>query len=348
MKTNHRIADLCAAMALMTFFAVAPCVFGGHPSWPPRKHSAQYRQANMLFLRFQDALAGEQWQMALSLCSDRVRAKAREWPSPEAFFKETLPVELLLAQDFGYWTLRANHYGGFDWTDRANWYGLFVNLTKPEATPVVQWIWAIKEDAGSGKWLVDYPPVRLEEYIAGRSQAIRERDDELARIRESVKLQAEGLRTRLTAISQQFVIGSPMWFRLELINEGSVPVHYQNSGIAFYGLTVCDNQQQQLASTNGAAQIVVGTRKVDPGASVVLADKIDLNSNHLLTKSGRYSVQFNGEHLEIGKPVPWERQKISSDPFGENVWLGVGSFVAITNRFPSNVIQIDVATRKSQ
>ena len=345
MRITERIG-LGVAMALMIIFAVAPCVFGGHPPWPPRKHSAEYRQANMLFLRFQDALAGEQWQEALSLCSDRVRAKAREWSSPQAFFKETFPGDLVLARDFGYWTLRADQPGGSDWPDKANWYGLFVNLTEPETRPVLQWYWAIC--VTNGTWVVDYPPVRMDEYAARKSRAIRKRDDELAQTRQSLRVAAEGVHTRLTAISQEFVIGSPMLFRLELINAGSVPVHYQNSGIEFYGLSVYDDKQQQLASTSGTLQIIVGYKEVGPGASVVLTDRIDLNSNHALTKPGRYSVQFNGEHLAIGKPLPSEGQKLLQfDPFGENVWAGV-PFVAVTNRFPSNAIRIHVATRKSQ
>src|SRR5882672_1701903 len=105
MRLNLRLTLLIAAVttSLITFG-----LFGGYPVWPPPRHSAEYRQANMLFLRFQDALAAEKWDEALSLCSERVRAKTSEWPSTEAFFKETVPIALVLAQDFGYWTLRAD------------------------------------------------------------------------------------------------------------------------------------------------------------------------------------------------------------------------------------------------
>ena len=120
MRTNVRLRFL---FGVATASAIALQVFGGHPFWPPRKHSAEYRQANMLFLRLQDALAAEQWEEALSFCSDRVRAKAAEWPSPEAFFKETLPIGLLLARDFGYYTLRSDKPEGGQWgTDKAVFY----------------------------------------------------------------------------------------------------------------------------------------------------------------------------------------------------------------------------------
>ncbi len=111
--------------------ATALQAFGGHPMWPPRAHSAEYRQANMLFLRFQDALAAERWPEALALCSDRVRAKAAEWTSPETFLTNTVPKDLLLAQDFGFWTLRSDKPDGFDWTDSASFYALIIPLTEP-------------------------------------------------------------------------------------------------------------------------------------------------------------------------------------------------------------------------
>src|SRR5438445_271784 len=114
MKINLNVC-LSFLAAVVAISAITLQVFGGHPMWPPRKHSAQYRQANMLFLRFQDALAAERWQEALSFCSDPVRAKASEWPSPKAFFNETMPTELLLAQDFGYWTLRADQAATSGW-----------------------------------------------------------------------------------------------------------------------------------------------------------------------------------------------------------------------------------------
>src|SRR5436190_7330060 len=125
---------VCFVVLLAGASAITLQVFGGHPMWPPPKHSAEYRQANQLFLRFQDALAGQQWEDALSLCSDRVRAKASEWPSPQAFFQETVPVDLLLAQDFGYWSLRADaaSIGG---TEKATFFGLLVPLTESNAQP---------------------------------------------------------------------------------------------------------------------------------------------------------------------------------------------------------------------
>src|SRR2546429_651833 len=162
MKINLRL--LFAIVAISAISAISLEVFAGHPIWPPPKHSAGYRQANMLFLRFQDALATEHWQEALSLCSDRVRAKATEWPSAKAFFNETMPITLLLAQDFGYWTMRSDHPPTSGEMEKASFYGLLIPMTEPESKPLLQWYWGIA--ATNDTWVVDYPPVKLEEYVA--------------------------------------------------------------------------------------------------------------------------------------------------------------------------------------
>ena len=341
---NVRLGFLVAVVAV---FASTLQVLGGHPIWPPPKHSAEYRQANMLFLRFQDALAAERWQAALSFCSDRVQAKAAEWPSPKAFFNETILTELLLAQDFGYWTLRADQTGGFDWTDKANFYGLFVTLTEPESKPVVQWFWAIS--ASNHAWVVDYPPIKLEEYIARKKAAIQEREEKIKQIRQSLEPKLQGIKTHLIPLSERFIIGSPMLFRVELTNPGKTTADYMDSGVAYSPLTVFDDKGQPLPYTEIPSQIRVRKGEAAPGVSVIVADRIDLNRNYAITKPGKYVVQFSGAKLEIGQPLPnWNPGP--SDPFGENeneITAG-GGFIGVTNRFPSDLITIEVTAGRKQ
>ncbi|MGO8677463.1 MAG: hypothetical protein ACLQVX_16530 [Limisphaerales bacterium] len=292
----------------------------------------------MLFLRFQDALAAERWQEALSLCSDRVRARAAEWPSPRAFFHETFPTELLLAQDFGYWTLRADQTGGFDWTDKANFYALFINLTEPESNPCVQWHWAIS--ATNHEWVVDYPPVKLEEYLARHKAAIQQREDKIKRIRESLEPKALGVKAHLIPVSDRFIIGSPMLFRVEITNRGPVAVDYRNSGVAYVPLTVLDEKGRVLPSTQTPFQIPVRGGQVEPGASVVLADRMDLNEHNAISKPGKYAVQFSGAGLEIGQPLPHRRPDLWGEDDREI--SAFFDFLAATNRFPSEPIEIEV------
>ena len=112
-----------------------------------------------MFLRFQDALASERWQDALKLCSDRVQSSAAQWQSPADFFRDTMPVQNLLAQDFGCWSCASNFFG------------MFVPLSEPGAQPVLQWFWAIYFT--NNTWAVDYPPAKLDDYIAHKKQSLQ-------------------------------------------------------------------------------------------------------------------------------------------------------------------------------
>ena len=137
----------CLGLLAATVLAVTlQSLHAGHPE-QSQKYPGEYRQAHQHMLLFQDALAKERWQDALVLCSDRVRAKAAESSSPETFFRETLPLDKILVQDFGCWSCGFNNYGQV------------INLTQAEAQPAIQWFWAIYRT--NNTWVVDYPPVKL-------------------------------------------------------------------------------------------------------------------------------------------------------------------------------------------
>jgi hypothetical protein len=284
----------------------------------------------MLFLRFQDALDGERWPEALSYCSDRVRAKSAEWPSLGTFFRETIPVDLLLARDFG------------PWHSAANFYGLFVDLTAPQMSPYVQWFWAIAFT--NNAWLVDYPPVKLDDYIARKKAAIQARDDRIRQIRQDLEPKVKATKTRLTAVIERFVVGAPMLFRVELVNSGNATVHYQNAGIGYHPLTVLNENREPLPPKEQPSQIPVANAELAAGASAILADRVDIGRNHEITKPGKYFVQFSGRGLEIGERVPMEQ----SGPFGETVHLSRSGFVAAVTNFPSNTIEIEVTAAQGR
>jgi hypothetical protein len=323
-------------VGLLAFIAVlsvsALHLLGGHPEWPPKRHSPDYRQANMLMLRFQDALAAEQWPEALAFCSDRVRAQAAGWPSPAAFFRDTMPVDFVLAQDFGCWYCATNFYGQV------------IDLTEPETNPKIQWFWAIAFT--NSAWVVDYPPAKLDEYVARKKAALQARDERIKQIRQSLEPKVKGIQTRLTAVSERFVIGSPMLFRVELVNSGNTTVHYQNAGIGYHPLTVLNAKREPQPAQDQAGQIALVTAELAAGASVVLADKVDISRNHEITKPGRYFVQFSGGGLQIGEPQPYG-QFAEPGRFGENEMWG-GNFIAAPTNFPSNLIAIEVTAGRKK
>jgi hypothetical protein len=129
-------------------------------------------------------------------------------------------------------------------------------------------------------------------------------------------------------------------FQLELTNLGQSAADYKDSGTAFAPLTVLDGQKQPLPCAEIPRQIMVRSGTVAPGATVVLADKIDLKEHYSITRPGKYFVQFRGKTLQIGQPIPSR----TPGPFGEreNESMAGPGFLAATNQFPSEPIEIEV------
>jgi len=193
-KSTLHLGSLAAIVLLA---AGALRLLGGHPG-PVKRLPAEQRQANMLMLRFQDALAAEHWQEALGFCSDRLRTSAAEFPTPKDFFTTTMPIEHVLAQSFGCWSCGANFYG------------LFVTLSEPGVEPRIDWYWGLVP--ANDRWVVDYPPSALGEYVVKKRAAFQERDGRIKQIRQSLEPKVREVKTRLTSLSERFVIGSPMLF----------------------------------------------------------------------------------------------------------------------------------------
>jgi hypothetical protein len=301
-------------------------VFGGHPG-PPKRHPEDHRQANMVMLRFQGALAEERWQDALVFCSDRVRAKAAEWSSPGAFFHETMPVEGFLAKDFGCSTCSSKYFGSF--VDLPEQYGEPRVPTK-RRTSMIQWLYAIY--ATNNTWVVDYTPVKLVDYIADKKAARQAREDRIKHIRKTLEPKLRGVKVHLSPLSEKFVIGSPMLFRLELINFGPTPIHYLNSGVQYHPLKVLNEKREVVPAYEQPSQIGVRQGDLASGASGILADKIDITQNHEISKAGKYFVQFDGRDLDIG------------EPFDDSVF----GLLPTPTKFPSEIIEIEVLDRQKQ
>jgi hypothetical protein len=83
----------------------------------------------------------------------------------------------------------------------------------------------------------------------------------------------------------------------------------------------------------------VSPHKLPAHSAVVLAEALDITQNHRIIEPGKYSVQFEGYGLDIGEIM---RIKLPDD-FGRPVGGELDDFLlAATNKFPSNVVKIDV------
>jgi hypothetical protein len=312
-----------SALVVTILLLAALPISGGRPG-PPQRHPPERRQANMLVLRFQDALAAERWQEALACCSEGLRTSASERPTPKDFFNDTLPIEHVLAQDFACWSCGTNFYG------------LFVTLSSPGVEPRVDWFWGLMPTPGG--WVVDYPPVKLADYIVNRKRALQQRDERIDSIRRALEPQVRNVATRLTAVSERFTIGSPMLFRVELVNSGATPVHYMDTGVRHNALTVLNAKREPVPALPDPLQIQINKAELPAGASVMLGEKIDINKGRNINQPGKYSVQFDSPDVQVGQPVPSEEM----GRFGETLPLTVFDFLSATNRFPSNILEIEV------
>lgn len=281
----------------------------------------------MTLLQFQNALAAGRWDDALLLCSADVQNEAKASPSAEKFFKETIPIEHVLARDFSCWMCGEKFYG------------MFETISAWNEPPRIDWYWGMALNSG-GKWVVDYPPVQMTEYVIQRKALLQARDDKVEALRHSLDSKVSFISTQLVPLTNRFVNGQPMCFRVELTNSGPSDVCYMDVGLNHYGLVVRDERRPSMvvANTAGPSQIGVQTKKLPAHSAVILADALDITRNHSITEPGKYSVQFDGSTLEIGECLPIEQ----SDRFGRTLGVGWSDLFAATNKFPSNVVKINV------
>jgi len=106
-----------------------------------------------------------------------------------------------------------------------------------------------------------------------------------------------GLRTRLVPLAKRVALGQPMKFWLELKNFGPKAVSYDPQAVALNNsLLVRDPQGRPVRYIGGGFQtgIFVPLPTLAPGKSVVLFHDLDVTSQYLIVKPGKYSVQFRG------------------------------------------------------
>ncbi len=326
MKPQMNLLGRFLAIVAIVNFVIATVISGGPGK--PQPLTSEQRSANAFFLRFQDMLASENWKGALGMCSDRVQAHATQWRELGEFFHQTIPINDLLAQSFGCWSCGTKAFG------------LVVNLTPPNEQPIIQWYWAIIST--NGGWVVDYPPVNMDDYVISEKKFYKNQQTQAASIRHDLEVQMRNLKVQLTALSDKFVIGSPMLFKIELINFGKESVDYSNFRFYFEPLKVMDASNKDVPYRHQSGQIPNSIKTIEPNSTAVLVEKTDLSERYTFTQPGKYYVQFSGSSLEIGKQVPHT---------SHNSWLlpkdllFLPDFLKSTTQLPSNILEIEILTR---
>ncbi len=307
--------------------------------WKPTEEqvaaAAARRKAAMVKLRFQNALAEERWKNALSLCSARVREKAAKESSLKDFFHQTMPVTRV-AMPAGFSPYKEQ---------LCTSYSFLVKLAGPHARqsgppePTVHWNWHVT--LSDGKWTVDWAPspFNAKELIAKVKAENEKRRQQRAKIRREMEPILRGIKTHLTAVSNEFVIGSPMLFKVELMNLGSAPIHYENTGTQHFPLIVLNERREVVPAFRPPAQVGVSIIELAPGSTEPLTGKVDITKTHEIARPGKHFVQFDGRGVDIGEKLPGPKNS-------DGTWDE--SLVTTTTRFPSNILEIEVRSDRKE
>jgi len=135
-----------------------------------------------------------------------------------------------------------------------------------------------------------------------------------------------GLRTRLTLLTDKPAVGLPLTVKLELQNTGTVERTYASQRAnPEQTLEVIGPDSQPVEFINGPNQIQVGSAKIKPGETVTLFAEVDVASMFLLAQPGKYSMTLRGpDEFDPGENGPARIHPIPTSNTIE-VTLGVGT-----------------------
>jgi len=129
---------------------------------------------------------------------------------------------------------------------------------------------------------------------------MRYANEELKLDREKIR---DGFKIRLIPLSNNFVIGRAMWFRLEMKNISNETLGYMHTSMMVNDpMIVKDPNGVRLPYIDRSYQTAVGREFVEPGETVLLADNYDVRSQYHIARPGSYTFQFRGTELLGIKP----------------------------------------------
>jgi hypothetical protein len=280
--------------------------------------------AHAVMKNFRAALKREAWADALSFCSQDVNAAAGQYSSHEVFFKDIVPVDRIV---------KASRFPvcySKTLSGDLVLYRSFVQLTEPNERPTVQWTWELRK-ISSGKWIMEFRTIPLDRWIEQETNRRRREMAEFEQRRKEAESRLSGVHTHLTAVTEEFVIGKPMLFKLTLINDGSNTIYYDDQQAAVNeSMTITDARGRRQPYVAPMCQTCGEPESLAPGASAVIFERLDISKQYEIVKPGEYSVQFSGRGLWAGLKSPQE-----TEPHRLRVKLP----------FPSNTLKINVKAR---
>ncbi len=274
--------------------------------------------------RFQQSLKECEWEKALSYCSESVITKAKEYESTEAFFRDVVPVKQLVQMK----SFPVSQVQGQK--KEATSFGCFMRIREPDIKPKISWKWTVnKTEAG---WLIDFEPIPLELWIEQETLRKKRQAEEQKARQKALEPKLEGIKTHLSTVTEKFILGQPLLFRLELINDGKAELGYDHQQVKVNkSMIITDENENRIPYIAGMFQTVGGYHPIMPGESVILFDNFDIATQYAITTPGKYKVQFSGKGIQIVERIE------------EHGDLGHFKQIIQTSiRIPSNVVEIEI------
>jgi hypothetical protein len=264
---------------------------------------------NKVMIRFQKAIEDSNWVNALECCSNKIKLKAEEYGSVEAFFNDFLPInEVTSLSEFRICSTRTRD-------DEVVSYSCEIQLKDPNCRYPLDWNLDVVKEGSN--WVVEFPIKPLNIWLKHEVLKMKVANE---RLRTEPEKGRAGFDVRLIPLTKEFVIGSPMLFRVEMKNISDETLGYMHTSFMV-------NDRMVIKDSNGAIvpyidtsyQTIVTPEFVEPGETIILADSYDVRSQYHITKPGKYTFQFRG--LPNTKPSNIVEKYIESKPLSalENI-----------------------------
>jgi len=284
--------------------------------------------ANMV-RQFWIALEQSDWKMALSLCSREVQEEVKEYPSPEAFFLDVVPVKEVLKKirpRIGRWINCPRYF--------AYIYG--VRISHADLAQDGSWVWMVRRMDTEKKWKIHFSAIPFKTWIANEKEEIERVAREQERRLKELAPRLKGVRTFLTPEREAFKLGEPIHFRLQLINGGDSALFYDHQQVAVnYSMTIIGPDGEQVEYMAGPHQTCGVPEMIEPGETKTLFDRFDIAEQYDFRQAGEYRVQFNGNGLQVSiKTNDKAAERYEPESFKH--------YPVYPGKLPSNTVKIEV------
>jgi hypothetical protein len=252
---------------------------------------------NLTLIRFQKALKDCDWPRAIMYCSDSIREKAKEYPTPESFFQDVLPMaEIMAIREF-------ETAGQTSRNKTVIRYRCEIPLKNADSQFSIDWELSVVNK--KNEWVLDFPTKPLLIWIKHENLKMKQANGLYRIDAEQVK---KGLEVHLVPLSKEISLGSQIPFRIELKNVTDQTLGYTNTSYMVNDpMQITGPDGQTIPFLDSFCQTWIGPEFLEPGQTVILAERYDARSQYHIIKPGLYTFQFRGEmELNPSNPVRME------------------------------------------